>query len=208
VLAVFSCYLFYPGFDGHVNLRFLVPGLPALFVLLATSLVLASARVRETWRAIIVAALVVAVAVRGIDYATENLAFDTRGERRYEVIAEAIAQRLPPDAVILAMQHSGSVRYYSGREMVRYDQVPPRRLDRLMKRLRNLDRPAYVLLDEWEVPVFQKLFEGSSPLAGLDWPPAIELEQVKVRVWDLGDRQRGQPPRTGDTEVVPWPYPR
>ena len=56
------------------------------------------------------------------------------------MIGDAIARRLPANAVILAMQHSGSVRYYAGREIVRYDLMPPHRLDRLMKRLRRLGR--------------------------------------------------------------------
>jgi hypothetical protein len=217
VLAVFACYLFYPGFDAWVTLRFLVPALPALFVSLAVVLVLGSERVPPLWRSIALAAVVGVIAVRGFDYARDRSAFDTAGELRFRVIGEAIAQRLPENAVVLAMQHSGSVRYYAGREIVRWDQVPPDRLDRLMKRLRRLGRPAYLVLDPWEVPEFQKLFAHRSPLGSLDWPPAIELERVEVRVWELGDRARRRrpppsPPQPGmnqrarTTEVLPWPY--
>jgi hypothetical protein len=106
------------------------------------------------------------------------------------------------------MQHSGSVRYYAGREIVRWDQIPEHRLDRLMKRLRRLGRPAYLLLDDWEVPEFERRFQGRSVLGTLDWPPVLELDYVHVRVWDLSDGARRQPQRTRTTEVLPWPYPR
>ena len=124
------------------------------------------------------------------------------------MIGDAIAQRLPADAVILAMQHSGSVRYYAGREIVRYDLVPPQRLDRLMKRLRRLGHHPYLLLDDWEVPEFRQRFGHRSVLGALDWPPVLELDYVHVRIWDLTDRARQPPTRQRDTEVLPWPYPR
>jgi hypothetical protein len=205
---VFVCYLFYPGFDAHTTLRFLLPGLPGLFVLLGVTLAVAWSRLPRPWGALALVALVGWIAARGIGYAGKRGALDTTGERRYAVIGEAIAQRLPADAVILAWQHSGSVRYYAGREIVRYDLVPPQRLDRLMKRLRRLGYHPYLLLDDWEVPEFKQRFESRSVLGALDWPPAIELDYVRVRVWDLTDRARRRPPRTRTTEVLSWPFPR
>jgi hypothetical protein len=208
VLTVYACYLFYPGFDGHTTLRFMVPGLPALFVLLGTTLTIATARLTVVWRAAVLLLVVALIGVHGVEYAGERSAFETAGDRRYPLIGEAIAQRLPPRAVILAMQHSGSVRYYAGRDIVRYDLVPPQRLDRLMKRLRRLDYHPYLLLDDWEVAEFRQRFERRSPLGALDWPPVLELEYVKVRVWDATDRQRRGPQATRSTEVLPWPYRR
>ena len=208
VVAVFACYLFYPGFDGHQTLRFLVPGLPALMVLLGVALATVSARLPAAWRAVSLVVIVGLIVARGVTFGGVRWPFHTSVERRYEVIGDAIARRLPADAVIFAMQHSGSVRYYAGREIVRWDLTPERRLDRLMKRLRRLGRPAYLLLDDWEVPEFERRFQGHSVLGTLDWPPVLELDYVHVRVWDLSDRARGRLQRTRTTEILPWPYRR
>ena len=208
VAAVFACYFFYPGFDGYATMRFLVPGLPALFVLLGSALALITTRLPPLWRTLVLVAVVATIGVQSVRYAREGWAFDTRGDLRFAVIGRAVAQRLPQNAVILAMQHSGSVRYYSGRETVRYDLLPAERLDRLIKRLRRLDRPTYILLDEWEVPEFKKRFEDRSTLGSLDWPPLLELDLTHVRIWDAKDRARRRPPRTRETELLPWPYPR
>jgi hypothetical protein len=208
VVAVFACYLFYPGFDGHQTLRFLVPGLPALMVLLGAAIAIVTARLPAMWRAVALVGIVGLIVARGITFNGVPWFIYSSVERRYEVIGDAIARRLPANAVILAMQHSGSVRYYAGREIVRWDQIPEHRLDRLMKRLRRLGRPAYLLLDDWEVPEFKQRFENRSVLGALDWPPVLELDHVHVRVWDLTDRARRQPQRTRTTEVLPWLYPR
>ena len=77
-----------------------------------------------------------------------------------------------------------------------------------MKRLRRLGYHPYLLIDDWEVPEFRRLFQNHSVLGTLDWPPTIELDYVHVRVWDLTDRARRQPQRTRTTEVLPWPFPR
>jgi hypothetical protein len=208
VAVVFACYLFYPGFDGHHTLRFLVPGLPALFVLLGSAPALLTTRLAPPWRTLLLIGVVVGIGARGVHYAEARAGFDTWGERRFELIGEAVARRLPENAVILAMQHSGSVRYYAGREIVRYDLLASERLDRVIKRLRRLSRPAYILLDDWEVPEFKQRYDRASTLGSLDWPPVLELDYVHVRVWDAGDRARRRPPRSRDTELLPWPYPR
>jgi hypothetical protein len=207
VVVVFACYLFYPGFDAHATLRFLVPALPALFALLATAVVIATEPIAPAWRALAVTAIVVVLGVQGVVYAQRNSAFDTWGEYKYELAGDAIARRLPPNAVLLSMQHSGSVRYYSGREIVRWDLLPPRRLGGLVRRLRRRGYHAYVLLEPWEVPEFQQRF-AKSPLGALDWPPAIELEHVGVRIWDAATASHRATPGVLDTVVVPWPYPR
>src|SRR5205814_663317 len=45
------------------------------------------------------------------------------GERRYADVGTYIQQALPRNAVIFAVQESGSVRYYSGRMTIRWDLV-------------------------------------------------------------------------------------
>ena len=45
------------------------------------------------------------------------------GERRYADVGTYIHQALPPNAVVFSVQHSGSVRYYSGRMTIRWDLI-------------------------------------------------------------------------------------
>ena len=59
------------------------------------------------------------------------------------MVSQYIARELPETAVLFAMQHSGSVRYYSGRGIVRYDLIPKGRLDRVVARLRRLGYRSY-----------------------------------------------------------------
>ena len=59
VAAVFACYFFYPGFDAYQTLRFLLPAMPALFVLLGVTLATLSPRLPPAWRALALIAIVV-----------------------------------------------------------------------------------------------------------------------------------------------------
>jgi hypothetical protein len=142
----------------------------------------------------------------GIAYARARAAFATEGEWRYAIIGDYIARELPERAVLFAMQHSGSVRYYSGRAMVRYDQIPKRKLNRVVARLQELGRPSYFVLDGWEEEEFRQRFRFRSPFARLDWPPKADLEFGDVRIYDAADRDRWIAGEKTATEVIPWPF--
>jgi hypothetical protein len=208
VLAVFASYLFYPGFDAHTTLRFLLPGIPALMALLAASLVVIARRLPSPIGPLAGTAAVALIAVHGVVYARDHAAFDTAGELKYAVIGEHIARRLPENAVLLAMQHSGSARYYSGRPTVRYDLLPKRRFDRVLARLRRLGYRPYLVLEHWEEAQFRTRFQHRSQFGELDWPPLVDLEIGNVRIYDLADREAVLAGEERVTERLAWPYPR
>ena len=188
VVAVFGCYLFYPGFDGHTRLRFLVPAIPPLLVLTSAGVIALANRLWSK-RSIPLAIVVVAMAAwHGVTYARARAAFDTEVDWKYPIVGEYIARELPETAVLFAMQHSGSVRYYSGRGMVRYDQIPKGKLDRVVARLRRLGYRSYFVLEGWEEDVFRERFLNRSALGRLDWSPVMELEFGDVRIYDPADR--------------------
>jgi hypothetical protein len=86
--------------------------------------------------------------------------------------------------VFVAQQHSGSVRYYTGRKTLRFDWLPPRELDNAIKRMNSLGYRPYILLDDWEEPMFKRRFARSA-LARLDWrPTAAFTTQIGVRIYD------------------------
>jgi hypothetical protein len=110
--------------------------------------------------------------------------------------------------VFFAMQHSGGIRYYSDRPIVRYDRIRRFRLDQVVGRLRQLGYQPYLVLEPWEEPVFRRRFAGASSFGSLDWPPAVELEFAGVRIYDLADRSRAASGEEVSTEILPWPFPR
>jgi hypothetical protein len=203
-VAVFASYIFYIPFDEWWFLRFVLPAFPPMLVL--TSVVVSAiAGMRAAVRGPLTALIVMALAWRGFDYAVDRhvLTF-SENERRYVAIGEYIAQKLPDRAVLLTMQHSGAARYYSGRLTMRYDWIPPRWLDAVIKELRARGYSPYILLEEWEEPQFKARFKGLSPLADLDWPPLVWMKHaVNVRIYDPAHRDAfGANSRAVITEII------
>ena len=191
-LIEFLSYLFYMDFGVWWYLRFLLPAYPALAV--ATCVTVDALAMRcGSWRAPILAAVVIGVALFGLHGSVD---LDGRGEYRYRAIAEFVRDRLPRRAVIVSMQHSGNVILYSGRPILRYDGILPEDLDHALDDLERLGYHPYVVLDGWEVTNFRERFDGHSRHAALDWPPLATVDGTQTSVWDLAehhDAARGRP---------------
>jgi hypothetical protein len=56
----------------------------------------------------------------------------------------------PPDSVILCMQGSGAVFFYTRFPILRWDNVKPEEFAEHARRLRAAGRPVYALIEEWE----------------------------------------------------------
>jgi hypothetical protein len=104
--------------------------------------------------------------------------------------------------VFISMQHSGSIRYYSGRPTLRYDWILRQRLDWLVSELRRLGYHPYIVLDEWEVPDFRAKFRDHSPLGALAWPPMAVHEPSGSIIYDPADQQAAQRGQSIATEVI------
>ena len=86
---------------------------------------------------------------------------------------------------------SGSVRLYGGRLTARWDFIEAARFDDTIDALRRSGYEPYLLLEDWEMPLFRKYVRGVSQYADLDWPPAIEYQDIsRVGVYRLADRAR------------------
>jgi hypothetical protein len=87
--------------------------------------------------------------------------------------------------------HSGSLRYYAQRQTLRFDWIDPGRLEWLVDRLERRGYRPYLLLEEWEEPLFRERFAAHTALGALDWPPFARLESpAVVSVYDPRDRER------------------
>jgi len=200
--AVFLSYLFYIPFDDWTYLRFMLPAYPPLLVLTSVGLVAAATRVFRRARVVSSAIVVAVLACHGLNYSLERSWPVSAGEQRYAGIGEYIATHLPERAALLSMQHSGSVRYYSGRLTVRYDVIGPEHLDFVIEELRRLGYRPYLVLDDWEEPRFRTRFQGRSRLASLDWVPVAMFRSGTTKIYDLPDRRDPRSDRVTFPDVI------
>jgi hypothetical protein len=98
-------------------------------------------------------------------------------EGRYADAGHDLARFTPASAVFLSMQHSGSLRYYSGRITIRYTEINPQMLDATLDDLAHKGFRPYIVLDDWEVPIFRERF-ASSAIGHLDWRPIYDIRRV------------------------------
>jgi hypothetical protein len=147
-LAVVLSYLFYLPFDAWWYLRFLLPVWPAMMIATAAG-VDAMTRRMHPWAggaALLVSAVVVGVA--GVATAAERSAFDIgRWERRYIDVARFVSGHSDPAAVVIALQHTGTLRMYAGRLTLRFDQLDPAWLDRAVQFLAENGRHPFIVLE-------------------------------------------------------------
>jgi hypothetical protein len=136
-------------------------------------------------------------------YAVDHDAFRARSERKYAAVADYVSRRLPRNAALLSMQHSGSIRYYSGRATVRFDHIAPAQLESTLAALTDAGYRPYILVEPWEVPQFRRRYTGFSPLSSLDWPPVAIMRNTDIRIYDPADRPAFLAGRLRLTETVP-----
>jgi hypothetical protein len=92
---------------------------------------------------------------------------------------------------VVTQVQSGSVRLYGERMTARWDFIEAARFDETMEALRRSRYEPYLLLEDWEIPLFRNYTVGASQYADLDWPPIIEYRDMsRVGVYRLADRAR------------------
>ena len=176
LLVVLLSYLFYQPFDAWWYLRFLLPMWPVMMLLTAAAL---ESMARRWLRPVYPVAIAAAVAFgvwHGLRTGIDRHAFDLGTfERRYVDMARFVAAHTEPDAVILSVQHSGSLRLYADRLTLRYDALDPLWLDRVVAHLQASGRRPYYVLDGGEVDAFRQRFGSANRAGRLDWPPVAML---------------------------------
>lgn len=196
-----ACYLPYVVFNDWWYLRFLLPAIAFVFVLVVAvsdSLIhrVKSLRRRESfectsraWTAQWAIPLAILLSIVFVREARARRVFDLhRLEARYERAGAYVATRLPANALVITSWESGSVRFYGRRKTVVWDVLDPAWLDRAVAYVRERGYEPYLLFERWEEPIFRQRFAGST-VAALDWPPAAEIGN-QVRIYRPDDRQR------------------
>jgi hypothetical protein len=176
-ITVFVMYQFYMPFDAWWFLRLLLPAWPALCIATAAVIFgIASQRFRSIASvAILALGLSTATIANRLDVFPEG-----EGERRYATIAQLVQQVTEPSSVILASIHTGSLRYYAGRDTMRFDLLDEAWLDRAVAWLTAHGRHPYFLIEDWERPMFERRFAAMNVLGRLAMSPVLAYRAYQI----------------------------
>jgi hypothetical protein len=184
-------YVFYANFDHWFYLRFMLPAYPALFVLLAASLFWIAQKLPMEARAPAAIVASLAMVLAGVNLARNAGIFNVASfERRYVQAAAEVRSRTPENAIVLAVQHSGSVRYYANRVTLRFDWLAPDQLDAAIRDLTTKGYHPYLVVDDWEQKEFQSRFGAANRMGRLDWAPLARVRETpgtEVRLFQMQD---------------------
>ena len=203
-LVTFGCYVTYSQFEVWWYLRFLLPAFGALAVLTATGLAGVSRVFRPFGAIAAVVALGLTVAAM-LTFADRAGIFGRmkQGERRYIDIGEYVAGHLPANAALLSMQHSGSLRFYSGRLTLRYDWVKPPWARDIAPGLERAGYHPYLVIDDWEAPYVRAQFgldDGALP-----WPVHTRMRELGgLTVYDMATTPSGASPIALEPSSEHW----
>jgi 4-amino-4-deoxy-L-arabinose transferase-like glycosyltransferase len=186
-----ATHALYLTFENWTYVRFLLPGMP-LALALAVTTARASLQRLGALRVPLLAGLMAASFAWGLRGIRTLRPLDlATAEARYVTVARYVARALPEPSAFICVLHSGSLRYYAQRQTLRFDWLDPERLEWLIERLERRGYRPYLLLEEWEEPLFRERFAAHTALGALDWPPFARLEApAVVSVYDPRDRER------------------
>jgi hypothetical protein len=182
--SIVVVYLFYKPFPEWWYLRFLLPVLPVMTALATAAVVLGTRSHAIIWP---VVALVVGFA--GSSEAMGQALDLHRLERRFRTVGDVVRDSLPRNAVFVTVWNSGSVRYHAAREAILWDSMDPASFDAAIEWLASRGYEPFIIVEEWEEPLFRERFAGTSRLGDLDWPPRYQI-QPRLRIFQPGDRAR------------------
>jgi hypothetical protein len=178
-LATFASYATYSQFEVWWYLRFLMPAFGALAVLIASGIVsIARTLPRPHGRLAAAAALYLSL-MTTFTFASHQLVFGglRAGERRYIDIGEFAADHLPKNAALFSGQHSGSLRFYSGRLTLRFDWVKPEWAAGVTAAVEKAGYHPYLIVDDWEIAQVRSQF-GLAERAPLPWPILARMREL------------------------------
>jgi len=219
--AIKLSYLFYQPFDAWWYLRFLLPAWPIMMVITVAAIAALADRLGKPLGLAVSLVVVLLLAANGLRVAATRFAFEVgRAERRYVDVARFVEANTDRRAVMIALQHSGTIRLYAGRLTLRFDQLDPAWFDRAVDFLTASGRHPYIVIQEDEEPAFKARF-ASSAIGRLEQPPIAQLNRGQVNIYDTiaGNRATAASPlaiaatasrRTGWRCDPPyaWPPPR
>jgi hypothetical protein len=188
-VLVVGAYLIYAVFDEWSYLRFLLPALAVAAVFTGVEVAHWIERRSIGVRVPLLFAVVLGVTAYSISIARSVNTFQLADQlARVATVAQYLNAHVPPSAVLLTGEQSGSMRYYTGRPILRWEAASPDALHTVIPVLEQSNRPVFIVLDAWEEGSFRSKLGAAVPL---DWPPMLEAGAThRTRVWRFDDRAR------------------
>ncbi|MEO8256124.1 MAG: hypothetical protein ABI868_02150 [Acidobacteriota bacterium] len=176
-------YVLYFEFDHWETLRFLMPAMVLLSVAAAGGLTWMAGRLGSPAIAgVIVAACAIVPAVECERFLRrEGVPGLSEAELRYPLVAARVRERSPANAIVLAAQHSGSIRHYGDRMTLRWDLLRAEDFAPAMTALAGRGHPIYVVLEGSEQDRFTAAF--AAPLQHLQLSPVGQIRNIQI--WEL-----------------------
>ncbi len=196
---VVAAYLGYAVFDDWSYLRFLLPAMAVGAVFVGAVGAAGLAGVPAAARLAIACAAMLALVALGLTEARSRDTFRlVDQQRRISHLANALSTKLVAGDVIVAGEQSGSMRFHTGHEIVRWDALTTEEWNVTIETLSSQGHGIWIVLDAWEEPRFRA--RAGEQTAALDWPPAVDAGDThRTRAWRLTDRARfvaGEPVAT------------
>lgn len=185
--ATLASYVSYSQFDAWWYLRFLMPAFGVFAVLVAAGVVSIARTIPQPFGRIAAAVALSLMTVATLTFASEKLVFGglRAGERRYIDVAEFASDHLPKNAALFATQHSGSLRFYSGRITLRFDWVQKEWAAAVPAAIERAGYHPYLIVDDWEIPQVRFQF-GFPPESTLPWPIVAHMRELGgLTVFDM-----------------------
>jgi hypothetical protein len=168
-LAVVALYLPYLAFDDWSYLRFLLPAYPVVAAAVASLFVAFVDAVTPRHVAI---AAVTAVTLSLIShqsvFAADVGIFEKVARQQRFVKAVEFVNTLPRNAIVISDAYSGTLRFYTGRDILRWLTMYPHELDSALAYLSERGHPIYFVGDEFEVKEFKKRFSTDTAAMRFD----------------------------------------
>jgi hypothetical protein len=199
-----ACYLAYLPFGVWWYLRFLLPAGGAGAALVAAGIVALARVLPPPWGRLSAWITFVSLLTTTVPFAQRAGVFgDLRdGERRYADVGAFVARTLPSNAIVFALQHSGSLRFYAGRMTLRFDRIDTGWGPRAVAETIRLDRHPFLVVDDGEM-LQARTTLGITPGTPFPYACVGRTPHAGVSVFDLAQTASASEPATIESGVTP-----
>jgi hypothetical protein len=207
---VLASYLSYSQFEVWWYLRFLMPAFGAFAVLIAAGVVAIARTVPQPYGRIAAAAVLWLTVTTTVSFAVGRGVFGglRAVERRYVDVGEFAGDRLPSNTILFAVQHSGSLRFYSGHLTLRFDWVQKEWAAGVSDGIERLGYHPYLIADDFEISQVRSQF-GLAEESPLPWPIVARMRDLGgVTVYDMATRPEAAQPIALEPGSGRWCPPR
>jgi hypothetical protein len=166
--AVFAMYATYLTWPDWPYLRFLLPAFPAICASLAAVFVAFTREVRPRRLALAgVIAVTASICIQQLRFTSDTGFLQHRVDQRYARAVD-FANSLPMNAILLSRGYSGTLRFYTGRDVLRWEALSPDRIDKALVYLRDRGHPLYFIGDPSEEDDFKSSFANTDAARRFD----------------------------------------